>query len=289
MYGTHPFFWYFFAGVPALSGILFPILVYDLFFGAWDRPKRKVWAVVACYVVAHSFSEHKEFRFLLPILPMICLLCGTRIQNLVDNFSPSRKRQLVYACAVPNLVAVLYLGLFHQRAPIEVNRAILKTVSSARNPPSDPVRVHYLMGCHSTPLLSHLHDPPTEFEPWYLDCSPECRKNPTIDCESDAFSKDPDSFVKQTYYCNDGEENDDQTCSTDDNGARDVPHYIVCNDHDLQKMEPRLASMDMIEISRFVHSIDGIEFFGNSQSSDAGPFGGFLSLSYNEVVLLQRL
>ena len=220
---------------------------------------------------------------------MICLLCGTRIRNLVDNVSPSRIKQIVLACAVPNLVAILYLGLFHQRAPIEVNRAILKAVSSDLNPPSDLVLVHYLMGCHSTPLLSHLHHPPTKFEPWYLDCSPDCRKNPTIDCESDAFSTDPDSFVKQTYYCNDGEESVDHTCSADETRARDIPHYMVCNGHDLQKMAPRLAAMNMKEIGRFVHGIDGIDISGNSQSSQAGTFGGFLSLSYDEVVLLQRL
>ena len=223
---------------------------------------------------------------------MICLLCGTTIQNLVKNVGTSRKKQLVIACAVPNLVAILYLGLFHQRAPIEVNRAILKSVSAATNPTSDTVQIHYLMGCHSTPLLSHLHDPPTRFEPWYLDCSPECRKNPNIDCESDEFSKDPNSFVLQTYYCNDGGENDDQTCSVNEASAgnvRSIPDFIVCYSHDLQKMESRLAMMGMKEIGRFVHGIDGIEFSDPFQMPDSGSFADFVSLSYEEVVLLQRL
>ena len=304
MYGTHPFYWYFIAGVPALAGILFPVLVYDLLLGTWDRPKRNLWTVLACYVFAHSWSDHKEFRFLLPILPMICLLCGTRIQRLATNTGLSRKMYYVVACAVPNLVAVLYLGLFHQRAPIEVNRTILNAVSTGGNPATDPVHVHihYLMGCHSTPLLSHLHDPPTKFVPWHLDCGPECRKNPEIECESDAFSKDPDSFVKQTYYCDDGDESEDETCSNNTNAPaslRRIPEYLVCDANDLQKMGQRLSSLHMKEIGRFVNGINGIrlsrsiakrdDVVPSSELSGAGSFGGFVTLSYEEVVLLQRL
>jgi len=74
LYGTHPFHWYFTAGVPALTGILFPVLIYDLLFARWNRASRNIWTVIAFYVIAHSASAHKEFRFLLPILPIISLL-----------------------------------------------------------------------------------------------------------------------------------------------------------------------------------------------------------------------
>jgi len=302
LYGTHPFYWYFIAGVPAITGILFPVLIYDLLFGTWNRATRNLWTIIACYVIAHSWSGHKEFRFLLPILPMICLLCGMRIQNLVTRVGPSRRKQIMIACAVPNLVAILYLGLVHQRAPIEVNRAILKAVAAAGNLQPDIIQVHYLMGCHSTPLLSHLHDPPTKFVPWYLDCSPECRKNPEIECESDAFSKDPDKFIKNTYYdCHDGNENEDQTCPDSENSSeqlRSIPDYIVCNASDLRPMKVKLASMDMLEIGRFVNGINGFRLWGNIEPGDdvfssfglinVGKFGELFSLSYAEMVLLQR-
>ena len=301
LYGTHPFYWYFVAGVPALAGILSPVLIIDLLLGAWDRPKRKLWIVIACYVIAHSWSEHKEFRFLLPILPMICLICGARLQNLTTNVELFRKKHVVLAFAVPNLLAILYLGLFHQRAPIEVNRAILKSVSSMTNPTNEPIQVHYLMGCHSTPLLSHLHAPPAKFEPWYLDCSPECRKSPDVECESDRFYKDPKTFLEQTYYCNDEDENDAQTCPNNESGTsnlRDIPYYIVCNANEFRKMELRLASMNMKEMRRFVNGIDGIHFsndiatLGDDASDSAfsaSSFRDFVSLSYDEVVLLQRV
>jgi hypothetical protein len=222
-----------------------------------------------------------------------------RLENLVAGVGSSKVKQILFACAVPNLVAILYLGLFHQRAPIEVNRAILKSVTTTGSPPSDTIQVHYLMGCHSTPLSSHLHDPRTKIVPWYLDCSPECRKNPKIDCESDAFSKDPAYFMKQTYfYCDDEHETDNQTCSNAEGNltrAKTFPDYLVCDSNDIQKMELVLASMGMKEIGRFVNGINGIQFrsdispgdhaFSNNEFLKGKPL---VSLSYDEIVLLQR-
>jgi len=235
--------------------------------------------------LAHSWSEHKEFRFLLPILPMVCILCGATTQNIVSGVRPSRVRQIMLACALPNLIAITYLGLVHQRAPIEVNRAIRKAVVESKNPQPDTIHVHYLMSCHSTPLLSHLHIPrkkfpSTKIEPWYLDCSPECRKNLEVECESDAFLKHPDYFMKQTY-CLSG--NFNSTCSLTDKGSnvlRNVPDFIVCNAKHLQKMKIHLESMGMKEIGRFVNAIDSIEALGNST---------YIEVLYDEIVLLRRL
>ena len=89
------------------------------------------------------------------------------------------------------------------------------------------------MNCHSTPLYSHLHIPIQQVEisastksaetikntmdtltgvttpviqrmkllvnAWTLDCSPKCRSSLMIECESDAFHKNPMKFMKQTY------------------------------------------------------------------------------------------
>lgn len=96
----------------------------------------------------------------------------------------------------------------------------------------------------------------------------------------------------ETYYCNDGGESDDQTCSINESSARNersVPDFIVCSANDLQKMESRLAMMSMQEIGRFVQGIDGIKLSDHSQTPGSGSIAGFISLIYEEVVLLQRL
>ena len=152
LYGTHPGHWYLSTGIPAVTGVLFPLLLVDL-FSSWSFPKRNLWIICYCYVLGHSSSEHKEFRFLLPLLPLFCLLSGQRISQLGKK--GSGKMILILAGAI-NLGAVLYLGLVHQSGYISINRKIVQLV---KNEPQT-YTIHYLMDCHSTPLMSHLHAPP---------------------------------------------------------------------------------------------------------------------------------
>jgi hypothetical protein len=99
--------------------------------------------------------------------------------------------------------------------------------------------IHYLMGCHSTPLLSHLHTPPVKFETWTLDCSPECRSSPKIEYESDSFSKEPGTFVEKTYFhCSDFEEG---TCVTDLRIF--YPDFLVANSGDLPEIGSGVSTM----------------------------------------------
>jgi len=301
LYGTHPFYWYFTSGIPALTGILLPVLIYDG-IATCDRARRNLWTIVVCYVVTHSWSEHKEFRFLLPILPIFCLICGGRIQNMVIGLKPSRINQIMIACAGLNLIAILYLGLFHQRAPIDVNQAIIKAVATRHNindkSTKQPayVRVHYLMGCHSTPLLSHLHDPPTKFVTLFLDCSPSCRATPDIDCESDVFSEDPRGFMKTAYDFECSKGDDDKTCTV--TGKDIFPDYIVCYSSDLTEMKANLELMDMKEIGRFKNSINGVNIgkqflLGGDPSlitsfTKIGFFRDVLTLTLEEIILFQK-
>eukprot|EP00536_Pseudo-nitzschia_multiseries_P001965 jgi/Psemu1/182555/e_gw1.26.206.1 len=301
LYGTHPFHWYLTAGIPALTGILFPVLVYDLLFASWSRATRNLWTIVACYVLAHSASEHKELRFILPILPLISLLCGARIESLTRSLGPSKRNRIIMGFAGLNLIAVLYLGLVHQRAPIDVNRAILSAAHATQTSPLDPIEVHYLMGCHSTPLLSHLHAPPTKFLPWYLDCSPNCRADPATDCESDTFSKDPDGFLQRTYFDCNGEQRMDATCTeTMDerniSGIRNIPDFVVCYSDDMRRMRNTLNMIGMKEIGRFVQGVNGIQIgdlsFGSEsfRDPDATTFGldKIFVLGFEEMILLQK-
>ncbi|VEU38444.1 unnamed protein product [Pseudo-nitzschia multistriata] len=310
LYGTHPFHWYFTAGIPALTGILFPVLVYDLWFGRQTRATRNLWTIIACYVVAHSASAHKEFRFLLPVLPIICLVCGARLQTLAIGLAPSQTNRLLVSIAGLNLIAVLYLGLVHQRAPIDVNQAILKSIDDFRALQGgsaagiEDVAVHYLMGCHSTPLLSHMHDPPTRFDPWYLDCGPKCRADSATECESDVFSKDPDGFLLRTYfergrdrYCE--TENEDDVCTATTNfKPRPLPQYVVCSSENLGAMKKRLQTMGMLEIGRFMNGINGIQIgrhltfgsdsFFDPDSTRVGFLNDLFVLGLEEIILFKN-
>lgn len=269
--------------------MLSPFLIWDLVrWRAWSRARRNLWLICCCYILSHSFSEHKEFRFLLPILPLFCLLCGERVQVFVGA-SASRKKLLALG-AMTNLAAVVYLGLLHQRAPIEVNRRIVELVKHEPQTYS----IHYLMGCHSTPLLSHLHSPPIKFEPWALDCSPSCRADPKLECESDLFARDPGKFMEDSYFhCSDFEEG---TCVSDLRIF--YPDFLVAHSGDMPTMQSRIATMGMKEVGRFVNGINGVrvankytlgsDAFANDSFSRLSFLDGSLVLSLDEFVLFEN-
>ena len=271
-----------------MTGLLFPVLISDLLCGPWDRATRNLWIIIGSYVVVHSFSDHKEFRFLLPVLPMMCLICGSRIQDLTIDMRPTMRKRIIVTYAMTNLLAVLYLGLIHQRAPIQVNRAILKAVAMTED--TGPIHVHYLMGCHSTPLLSHLHYPTRRIAPWYLDCSPECRKDPDIECESELFSNDPNTFLRSTYLeCDDRHESYDSTCSLTGKAPahfRGVPDYLICDAKDLPKIKYTLSDMGVHEIGRFMNGIKKIRVW--NERIDGKAIDNLVSFEYDEIVLLER-
>ena len=307
LYGTHPFHWYVTSGIPALTGLLLPVLLYDG-IATWDRARRNLWTIVVSYVVIHSLSEHKEFRFLLPILPIFCLICGARIQNMTIGFKPSHIKQVIILFAAINLIPILYLGLFHQRAPIDINRAIINAVTAQRSkyenhvePPVD-IQVHYLMGCHSTPLLSHLHYPRTKFLPWFLDCSPTCRASLTVNCESDDFAKDPGGFMKKAYNLECSEIDVHGICAVDGDSNlirnRSIPDYIVSNSNDLSEMRAQLELLGMKEIGRFIMGVNGVkvgailtvgaESFINTSFTKVGFFNDSFTVSLEEMILFQK-
>ncbi|KAG7363978.1 Alg9-like mannosyltransferase family-domain containing protein [Nitzschia inconspicua] len=319
LYGTHPFYWYLVSGIPALTGMLLPVLCYDLILAnSWDYGRRNLWIIIGSCVIAHSGSAHKEFRFLLPVLPLFCLVAGTRLQDVASKW----RRQwflvsLLTVGAALNFVAVAYLGLIHQRGSIDVNRMILNEVVApvqtsrlvSTSPDHQRIHIHYLMGCHSTPLMSHLHAPPIQFETWYLDCGPTCRADPNVDCESESFSKNPTAFLQQAYYRCSGEK-DDRTCAAasansleGSTAVRAVPDFVVCDTDNLKEIRNFLESpiMNMEEIGRFfqgIHSIqvgspvfEGAEDDLNSKKewSEMQLFYGFVRLRMEEIVLFRRV
>ncbi len=225
---------------------------------------------------------------MLPILPLFCLLCGDRVRAFAE-VSVMRRQLLVFG-VLANLGVVTYLGLLHQRGPIEVNRRIVELVK--HEPQS--YSIHYLMGCHSTPLLSHLHSPPVHFEPWTLDCSPSCRADPNIQCESERFVRDPGKFMEDTYFhCSDFEEG---FCVTDLRIF--YPDFLVANAGDLSDMQSRIATMGMKEVGRFVNGINGIRiasFFAigsegcsDKMTSTVNFLAGRIVLCLDEIVLFEN-
>jgi phosphatidylinositol glycan class B len=287
LYGSHPGHWYFSTGVPALAGLLLPLLLLSLWRfvrGRVSYGERNLWIISLCYLVTLSFNAHKELRYIQPVLPLFCLLAGSHLRTLfVGNSNrPSNGRAFFLGSIfiTANLLAVLYLGLFHQTGPILVNRSIVSdasVVASTSN--QSDFTIHYLTGaCHSTPLHSQLHAPPLSFDTWSLDCSPECRADPDLVCESELFARDPVGFIGDAYFPCVKLAEEEETCSVD-SLPRPVPDYVVTFSTYEASIRPQLESLGLHEVARFPHHINGARV----GSVKIGP--DFLNDAYRRIVL----
>lgn len=291
LYGSHPFHWYLTSGIPAITGLMLPVLLYAVLR---PGPKDHLWIVVTTYILLHSISAHKELRFLLPILPLLCIFSGKVLSDEFDLvLHPKRRllrRLLIGLFLVVNPAAFLYLGMIHQRAPIDINKAIVHRIQKGGK---DDITVHYLMPCHSTPLYSHLHVRGVHVKAWHLDCSPTCRASETLVCESVAFERDPVAFVKGAYgdVCKAiPDEDSEYLCHPIQEAT--VPNFLAIFARDAVKVDPQLISMGLVVSDRFFHSIGGFKFFGTEVGAtdlNSWRIADWLVLRVEEIVLYERL
>jgi GPI mannosyltransferase 3 len=318
LYGSHPSHWYLTAGLPALTGALLPFVVYDFYQFSVARNssngRRNLWVVIICYVAVMSFNAHKEFRFILPILPLICIICGNHIGSVFrgNNKEKSTKVRtsiLISIFVGANFIALLFLGLFHQLGPVAVNRSIAEysKILYESNPQRfKNVSIHYLTGaCHSTPLLSHLHIPAVNFEDnmWHLDCSPDCRSDPKRKCEYERFDSDPLKFLQDKYFpCSTSSRLFYNTCLASlSDSPRPIPDFIVTLARYSNQVKQALSTERFEEIARYPLQINGIRLphleDPNINANNVDPMNDFrkitflydtVKVSFEDVVLLSR-
>ena len=278
LYGTHPWHWYFTAGLPAVSGLLFPFVLKAFCGRAASYWQHTLSMIMLSYLSVLSFSGHKEFRFIQPILPLVCLLVGPQICSVVTGKQGSaslfRRRLVLSIFIVTNLAVTLYLGLVHQTAPISVNQEIVKMAKASPSHQKESFLIYYWTGaCHSTPLHSHLHAPPIRFETWSLDCSPDCRSNPHAQCEVDRFANDPTAFVlqalcqreeKEEQVCELAEDEESQVCrnvvtiTNECPHARLTPDFVVTRSSYERQIRSHLELAGLKEVARFTESVKGL-------------------------------
>lgn len=308
LYGVHPAHWYVSTGLPAIMGLLLPFLLYDLYtlltFRERNKGKRNLWIIIMCYVAVMSCNSHKEFRYVLPVLPLVCLLAAAHLKMFsfvpISRWRYFRMSLILGAFISANIIAVLYLGGFHQSGQVLVNNRIVQTSRMVHlsDPSKSKFSIHYLTGaCHSTPLLSHLHAPPLNFtEVWHLDCSPECRSDPGQICEYERFAYDTASFMEETYFsCQNKFGQRQKSCLANASNLRSLPDYFVTVSQYLKAIQSKVADEGFIEVARFPNAIACVQVGGfpkESEKDDAyrhfNLLSSLLDISLDEVILLAR-
>ena len=292
LYGSHPWHWYLTAGTPAVVGILLPFLMSDLASPSrWSKGQRNLWIVAIIYTFVMSIPPHKEFRFILPLLPVYCLLVGETLQVHLGVHRRFNLRCLgITFLVTANLIAVLYLGLFHQSGPVIVNREILRLAAQSVDESSPnafetkpTLSIGYWTGsCHSTPLLSSLHSPVVHFETRTLDCSPSCRSNPNILCETEQFHHDPLGFLQTMYPGSCSTETVDNMMEVCGN-KETLPSFVVTMSNYVDAIQDFLLELGFVEVGRYPHNISGARIASTILGED------FHKASHGHVQLSKHL
>ncbi|KAG7025025.1 GPI mannosyltransferase 3, partial [Cucurbita argyrosperma subsp. argyrosperma] len=236
-YGTHKWHWYFTQGFTAM---LFSFIPFSI-SGIISSKKWKLTGLVIWVLGVHSLLGHKEFRFVLPILPIALMFSGYSLAALRYPASPNGKREksrdvhskcpmkmklAVIFLLATNIPMGLYMSLVHQRGTEDVMNHLAKEAVSEK-----VKSILFLMPCHSTPYYSTLHrNLPMRF----LDCTPS--EETEIPVESDRFLTNPLDFASEF--------------------AKNwtVPSHIVLFESEERPLKDFLKSHSFKEDKRFFHA-----------------------------------
>ncbi|KAJ3693913.1 hypothetical protein LUZ60_009393 [Juncus effusus] len=227
-YGTHVFHWYFTQGFPSMVWTFLPFCI----FGVIKSKEKRLSGLIAWMLGLYSILGHKEFRFVLPVLPIALIFAGYFLASMEKKNNSSytknkNKLKIVVAfLLVTNIPMALYMTSFHQRGTEDVMYYLSKEAHEGK------VRdVLFLMPCHSTPYYSSLH---YNLTMRFLDCSPS--ESRSVPDESDQFMMNPFDFAKLMFT--------DLT----------LPSHIVLFDSEERHLKELLSEHSFVEVKRFFHS-----------------------------------
>lgn len=236
-YGTHPWHWYFTQGFTVMVFTFLPFVV----AGIVISKEWKLSGLIAWVLGIYSILGHKEFRFVLPVLPIALMFSGVALAKLgktnvscgqnkasrsVAARSSTKKKLAVLFLLGTNLPMALYMSMVHQRGTEDVMYYLSREAVNG-----EITSILFLTHCHATPYYSTLHhDIPMRF----LDCTPSEEKG-YID-ESDKFMMDPFGFTSEFAK------------------NWSMPSHIILFDSQEKLLKEFLVSHQFHEIKRFFHA-----------------------------------
>ncbi|CAK9441668.1 uncharacterized protein LODBEIA_P55360 [Lodderomyces beijingensis] len=179
-YGVAPWHFYIAQAIPLMMMTYIPMLVYGIRCSI-------LLATSLIYLAGLSLLQHKEFRFILPLQPIMLYYAARGYRKL-------KAKYLVILGVFANIAIALFFANVNERGVMDLVDFLESTNSS----------VGFVMPCHSTPWQSHFHNP--DLQMWFLTCEPPLHLNaPTLDeikayrDESDQFYDDPAGFLARRF------------------------------------------------------------------------------------------
>lgn len=196
-FGTHPWYWYVTTGWPVVMGIcIVPFLfsVANVLSGDFQANlgmRRKMCVSILFTIFVYSLLNHKEFRFLLPVLPMAMYLVADYLSRVSRRLKDVFVWLIAVTLLVGNAVPAWYLGMVHQRGTLDVMPKLGKLLreDTSKGAPS----ITFLMPCHSTPYYSHIHQNVTMN---FLTCEPNLGNATNYKDEAELFYENPMKWIE---------------------------------------------------------------------------------------------
>lgn len=196
-YGVHPWYWYFLVGLPTILGINFvPFLigVIATIRNSEVFPIRKqLLLTIVTALIAYSCIAHKEFRFILILLPMCLYICADTLSRWSYKASKYKLWIVALIILVGNIIPAWYLSLVHQRGTLDVMHQLADIAENYRDEDNKQANILFLMPCHSTPYYSHIHQ---NISMRFLTCHPNIENKDDYIDEADDFYKVPDKWLR---------------------------------------------------------------------------------------------
>lgn len=192
-YGLSPWHFHIFQSVPLLLMTYLPLFVVSIV--KYKLYKTVLGVVVAFTLLLFSVIDHKEFRFIYPLMPIFLLFSAFSFK---DIYLRSKYFYLVVICItiINSMVAVLFNNV-NERGEIDI-------ISYLRTN-AEVIDFGFLTPCHSTPWQSHLHD--SKFETsWFITCEPPLHLEKanfevikSYRDESDQLFDNPELFIQDNF------------------------------------------------------------------------------------------
>ncbi|XP_014230783.1 GPI mannosyltransferase 3 isoform X1 [Trichogramma pretiosum] len=244
-YGKMSHFWYFTSGLPVLLGVNYFLLAFALMrIIEKHAPYYKsiiVILTVQWSIAIYSLLSHKEFRFILPLLPMFLFVIHDCL--LKDMTSVVKKKLFILALLVTNVIPTYYFSVIHQQGSLQVMDYLRNEIEHRDN---SQVDIMFLTTCHSTPYYSHLHK---NVSMRFLTCEPNLSGAKDYKDESDHFFTNPMLWLEANYP------NDTKS---------KLPSHLILYDSTIRRIKPFLKN--------FVKLID----IPDTHFSQHGQFSGFV-------------
>lgn len=182
-FGKMSWYWYFTSGLPVVLGLNYFFFILSICKKTLDKTSLILIFSIIWTLFVYSLLAHKEFRFILPLLPMFLYI-------IAKNFRTRFKKCVIGSLLLTNLLPGVYFSLLHQRGSLKIMNLL---VSDLDNHNSSDVDVLFLTKCHAMPFYSHIH---RNLSMTFITCEPNLLNLENYQDETDLVFSDPHSWLK---------------------------------------------------------------------------------------------